>query len=73
MGKKYVVSPVGSNWVVRKAGASRPSEVFSSKADAWVDARRRARGVSGEAVICERDGSIVVRNRYVSSESKRKQ
>ena len=51
-------------WAVKREGSDRLSAVHSTQADAWSDARRRARAAGGEAFLQDRDGRIRARNTY---------
>lgn len=51
-------------WAVRKTGAQRASAIGLTRANAWKEARRLARGVGAKAYLHGRDGRIVARNNY---------
>lgn len=61
---RFVVVPHGSHWEVRLEGKTKHQAAYTRKSDAWLDARRRARGAGGEACIHATDGSIYTRNKY---------
>lgn len=58
------VTPRGSKWSVRKAGASRASGVFDTQKEAVKEARKLARNQKTELYIHGRDGRIRERDSY---------
>jgi len=64
MGAKYLTTKQNNRWTVKKEGDSRISSLHSNQSDAWVEARRLARGSGGNAVLKGTDGRIRARNDY---------
>ena len=62
--KNYWTSKTDNGWSVKKEGSSRASSNHSTQADAWIEARRLARGSGGEAYLKGENGQIRVRNTY---------
>lgn len=61
---RFLVVHRGSQWEVRREDKAESQATYTKKADAWLDARRRARSVGGEACIRDSNGSVHVRNTY---------
>lgn len=62
--KNYWTTHHGEGWAVRREGSERATSIHSTQAEAWGEARRRARGEGGEALLQGRDGRIRARNTY---------
>ncbi|WHZ37262.1 MULTISPECIES: DUF2188 domain-containing protein [unclassified Sagittula] len=63
--KDFWVTPRDDGrWNVRREGGSRASSVHSTQAEAWNEARERARSERGEAYLQSRTGQIRERNTY---------
>lgn len=62
--RNYWTSPHKDGWSVKKEGSSKASSVHQTQSAAWTEAKRLARGSSGEAVLQSRDGSIRTKNTY---------
>lgn len=61
---RFLVVSRGSQWEVRREDKVESQATYTKKADAWLDARRRARSVGGEAYIRDSNGLVHVRNTY---------
>lgn len=64
MAKDYWAGPHKDGWQVKGAGNTRATAVFDTQAEAWADAKSRARDSSGEAYLQNRTGQIRERNTY---------
>lgn len=66
MSKKiYWTTPIiDGSWAVKLEGSIIASAIFNTRADAWSDARRRARATEGEAILQGKNGEIRSRNTY---------
>lgn len=62
--KNFWTTPHRKGWAVRREGKNKVSSIHPTQAEAWGEARRRARGSEGEALLQGRDGKIRVRNSY---------
>ena len=62
--KNYWTTPHPNGWAVRKEGSRRASTIHATQAGAWNEARRRARGAGGEALLQGKNGKIRARNTY---------
>ncbi len=62
--KSQHVLPATDGWVVKRAGATRASEIFTSKGEAVKRARDLAIKHSAEVFVHGRDGRIQERNSY---------
>lgn len=58
------VAPDGSDWKVKRQGASRASKKFDKKSDAFDYARSKAKEEKGELFVKNRDGKISDRRSY---------
>ena len=52
-------------WAVKREGEKKTSAIFNTQSDAWCDARRRARGAEGEALLEDKNGKVLSRNTYM--------
>jgi hypothetical protein len=52
------------SWVVKISGTNRTSSIHESKADAWKETRRLARGEGSEAILVSQKGKINSYNSY---------
>jgi hypothetical protein len=65
MAKRPVhTTPHGDKWVNKRAGASRASKTFDTKAEAQAAGRATAKREGAEHLIHRRDGTIGERNSY---------
>ena len=64
MAKDYWTTRHPEGWQVKGAGNKQASSVHSTQTEAWSEARRLARGNSGEAYLQGRNGQIRARNSY---------
>lgn len=64
--RNYWTTPHSNGWAVKREGSSRATSVHMTQAEAWNEARRRARGVGGEALLQGKNGRIRTRNTYRS-------
>lgn len=64
--KNFRTEPQGDGWAVRREGSASATSVHRTQEEAWSDARRRARGAEGEAILQGRDGRVRARNTYGS-------
>lgn len=64
MAKDYWADPSGEKWQVKGAGNSRASALYDTQAEAWADARHRAKATSGEAYLQNQQGQIRARNTF---------
>lgn len=64
VGTTFSTAKAAKGWVVKKEGTSGIFSTHSSRSDAWAEARRLARGSSGDAVLKDTNGSIRARNAY---------
>lgn len=64
MAKDYWVTKHPDGWQVKGAGNQRATSVHEKQADAWAEARDRARDTNGEAYLTGRDHLIRERNTY---------
>jgi hypothetical protein len=62
--KNYRTTPLNGRWVVKRQGSKHAVGVYPTQSEAWDEARRRALGSGGEAVLQGRDGKIRARNSY---------
>lgn len=53
-------------WAVKREGNDRATSVHTTQAEAWAEARQRARGSKGEAFLQGENGQIRERNTYGS-------
>ncbi|MFC3133602.1 DUF2188 domain-containing protein [Microbaculum marinum] len=60
----YHALPARNGWKVHRAGNSRATVTGLTEAEAWREARRRARGRRVPAYLHGRDGRIATRNDY---------
>lgn len=58
MGKNQWVSPHGDRWSVKSEGASRPSRLFNTQAEAAAYGRERAQREHSELIIQRSNGLI---------------
>lgn len=64
MAKDYWTTRHEDGWQVKAEGGKRASSIHSTQNEAWLEARRLARGASGEAYLQGRNGRIRARNTY---------
>lgn len=64
MAKDYWTTPHPEGWQVKGSGNSRATAVHDTQAEAWSDAKARARGAGGEAYLQGKGGQIRERNTY---------
>jgi hypothetical protein len=64
MSKDYWAGPHGDKWQVKGAGNDRATSLHETQAEAWAEARARARETNGEAFLQNRHGQIRERNTY---------
>ncbi len=65
----YIVYQVSQRkWGIQRTGSQIPSLFFSSRFNAWAEARRLARGKGAVAVFKDTDGKVKVRNNYNDKE-----
>ena len=60
------VVPSSGKWIVRRAGASRASSVYTTQAEAIRDAKEKAKNQRTELYIHGRDGRIRERSSFGS-------
>jgi len=60
----YWTSPHSEGWAVKCEGSRLTISVHSTQMEAWYEARRRARGAGGEAVLKNGRGTVRARNTY---------
>jgi len=63
-GTYHVIPKLGGGWSLRKEGAARAIDTFTSKDEAVVRARDVARNSGNELVIHGRDGTVRERATY---------
>lgn len=64
MAKDYWTTRHSDGWQVKASESKRASSVHSTQAEAWMEARRLARGAKTEALLQGKDGKIRARNTY---------
>ena len=64
MAKDYWAGPKGGCWQVKGAGNDRATSRHETQAEAWAEARERAKDAGGEAYLQNRQGQIRERNTY---------
>lgn len=64
MTKDYWATRHPDGWQVKGAGNSRATSVHETQAEAWSEARERAKDAGGEAYLQNRHGQIRERNTY---------
>lgn len=61
---RFVAVRRSGTWAVTREGTKELPSFHANEFEAWTEARRRARGAAGEAVLHGRQGSIKAINRY---------
>ncbi len=64
MSGEYKAFKRGKNWVVSFEDNSSPVSICLTRYNAWVEARRLARGCEGKAILLGWQGKIIARNTY---------
>lgn len=63
-GKDYWTTKHPEDWQVKGAGNSRATSVHDTQAEAWSEAKLRARETKSEAYLTGKNGQIRKRNTY---------
>jgi hypothetical protein len=61
---RFLAARYANEWWVTRQGSGDPTSIHLDAGSAWADARRRARGVGGEAQLNDEHGRLRVRNSY---------
>lgn len=64
----FAAIPRAGAWAILRSGSSRCRVIGLSRAAAWREARRLARGEGGRAYLFGPDGRIIARNDYGATE-----
>ncbi|ARU16435.1 DUF2188 domain-containing protein [Croceicoccus marinus] len=64
MADDYWATKHPNGWQVKGAGNERATSVHRTQADAWSEAKSRARASGGEAYLTKENGQIRERNTY---------
>jgi hypothetical protein len=72
MAKDYWTTPHEDGWQVKGSGNKKATSVHKKQADAWNEAKDRAREAKGEAYLQGRDNKIRERNTYGNDPRKTK-
>lgn len=62
--KDYWTTKHENGWAVKREGAQRATSIHTNQADAWTEAKGRAKQNGGEAYLQNRQGQIRERNTY---------
>jgi len=71
-GKDYWATKHPEGWQVKGAGNSRATSVHQTQAEAWSEAKARARAEGSEAYLTGQNGQIPERNTYGNDPRKTK-
>jgi hypothetical protein len=61
---RFIATRRAGSWAVKCESTDEGVSLHANEFEAWAEARRRARGAAGEAVLHGRQGAIKTINRY---------